>query len=158
MRPAVTGWFADFAGLDKPQNGGPVAYHGGPSRFAGATYDPASHYRAAAVAAFFDEQGLTAEVLRGINQHQLGVLAEAFDALGLPEDVIWRPKDAPLTELSGFLTLRSSHAAALKGELAKRGVLTDSRGDRLRFGPAPYLTDEQLRKAIEHLQPCVKGL
>jgi kynureninase len=155
MRPSVTGWFADFAGLDKPQDGGPVPYHSGPARFAGATYDPVSHYRAAAVADFFDEQGLTAPVLRDINQHQLGVLAKAFDQLDLPEDVIWRQRDVPLSETSGFLTLRSPRASELRQALSARGVLTDSRGDRLRFGPAPYLMDGQLEEAMNRLKKCV---
>ena len=30
-------------------------------------------------------------------------------------------------------------------------MLTDSRGKYLRFGPAPYLSDEQLEKAIATL-------
>ena len=55
----------------------------GADRFAGATYDPTSHYRAAAVFDFFREQGLTPALLREVSQHQIGLLAAAFDALDL---------------------------------------------------------------------------
>ena len=50
MRPAITGWFAEFDALAAvPDPHGRVAYGAGAARFAGATYDPASHYRAARV-------------------------------------------------------------------------------------------------------------
>lgn len=148
LRPVCTGWFADFEGLDGPQREGPVVYHDGPSRFAGATYDPASHYRAAAVSAFFDGQGLTPEFLREVNQHQLSLLATEFDALDLPENVVTRDRRVPLSEFSGFLTLTSERAALFQERLKGRGVSTDSRGSKLRLGPAPYLSDRQLRDAM----------
>ena len=49
-----------------------MAYGQGGDRFAGATYDPTSHYRAAAVFDFFRERGLTPELLREVSQHQIG--------------------------------------------------------------------------------------
>ena len=55
----LTGWFASFDTLEDPGGGG-VAYGEGAAAFAGATYDPTSHYRAAAVFAFHEDQGLTA--------------------------------------------------------------------------------------------------
>jgi kynureninase len=36
----------------------------------------------------------------------------------------------------------------LSDALRARGVHTDARGEFLRFGPAPYLTDDQLLEAI----------
>ncbi|HAT37900.1 MAG TPA: kynureninase, partial [Gemmatimonadetes bacterium] len=64
MRPAVTGWFSEFAELADEQIPGEVQYGAGAARFAGSTYDPTSQYRAAAVMDFFRAQGLTAERLR----------------------------------------------------------------------------------------------
>src|SRR5206468_1813958 len=61
LRPVLTGWFSEFATLDQTPPGGGVSYGAGASRWAGATYDPASNYRAAAVFAFHAEHGLTAE-------------------------------------------------------------------------------------------------
>ena len=148
LRPVVTGWFSEFTALAERQGPGRVAYGRGGDRFAGATYDPTSHYRAAAVFDFFCEQELTPALLREVSQHQIGVLASGFDALDLDPAVVSRERDVPLSEIGGFLALRSPRATSLARELHARGVLTDARGDVLRLGPAPYLSDPQLREAL----------
>ena len=148
LRPVVTGWFSEFTVLAERQLPGRVAYGEGGDRFAGATYDPTSNYRAAAVFEFFREQGLTAELLREVSQHQIGLLAAAFDALDLDSAVVSRDRDVPLSEIGGFLALRSPIATTLTQRLHIRGVSTDARGEVLRLGPAPYLSDQQLRDAI----------
>lgn len=150
FRPVVTGWYADFDTLPEARPG-PVAYGPGGQRFAGATYDPTSHYRAARVFRFFDEQGLTPELVHRSYEHQLGVLARAFDALGLPDDVITRDRATPLSGFGGFLALRTPDASRLQVALRGRGVSADSRGQFLRFGPAPYLSDAQVEAAIRAL-------
>ncbi len=61
LRPRFTGWYAEFAELAAEKTPGAVEYPTGGMRFAGATYDPTSHYRAARVFDFFQEQGLTPE-------------------------------------------------------------------------------------------------
>ncbi|HSP05193.1 MAG TPA: aminotransferase class V-fold PLP-dependent enzyme [Acidimicrobiales bacterium] len=149
VRPAITGWFAEFdlltTGRDDPHH---VAYGTPASRFASGTYDPASAYRGARVFAFFDDQGLTPALLRESYQHQLGVLAGAFDALDLPPEVIDRDRRTPIAGLGGFLSLVTPHAGEVRAALTGRGVLTDSRADRLRVGPAPYLSDRQLEAGM----------
>ncbi|HEY7613760.1 MAG TPA: aminotransferase class V-fold PLP-dependent enzyme [Gemmatimonadales bacterium] len=148
LRPAVTGWYSEFTALTERGETGRVVYGQGGDRFAGATYDPTSHYRAAAVFQFFREQGLTPPLLREVSQHQIGVLASAFDALDLDPTAVTRDRSVPLGEIGGFLALRSPLAGALARELHARDVMTDTRGDVLRFGPAPYLSDVQLRDAM----------
>src|SRR6185369_15756522 len=81
MRPVVTGWFAEFDALAAGAGDGRVSYGTGASRFAGATYDPTSHYRAARVFDFFDREGLSPALLREVSQHQVGLLARLFDDL-----------------------------------------------------------------------------
>ena len=149
-RPAVTGWFAEF----DERSGGQLAVVGyGPpaSRFAGGTYDPSSHYRAAPVLEFFAEHDLSPAVLRDISLHQVGVLRSAFDALGLPGSLVTRDHHAPPRSIGGFLALRSPAAGRLQRALAERGVHTDSRADIVRLGPAPYLCDRQLETAVAAL-------
>ncbi|HEX6232516.1 MAG TPA: hypothetical protein VFZ63_05270 [Jiangellaceae bacterium] len=160
MRPVITGWFAEYGALADGGRPDRVAYAEGGARFAGSTYDPTSHYRAARVFAFFEEHGLTPEFLHGVYRHQRGVLVRAFDALAAPDEVITRDRDTSADGFGGFLALTSPHAERLKAALLKRGVLTDSRGTYLRFGPAPYLTDEQLESAgaiLGELLPHVQG-
>lgn len=156
LRPVVTGWFAEFeerSHTDLRRVGyGPLT-----QRFAGATYDPTSHYRAAEVFAFFAEMHLEPARLRTVSQHQVARLRSRFDALDLPPDTIRRP-EIELDRLGGFLALRSPRAEEYQAELARRGVLTDSRNQTLRFGPAPYLHDGQLDEAVETLGQVVEDL
>jgi kynureninase len=152
MRPVLTGWFAEFDALAaEPHPDRPVPYGGGASRFAGATYDPTSHYRAARVLRYFAERGLTAEVLEASYRHQLALLAGEVDALDLPAGVLTRDRSVPLDAFGGFLALESPCAGALQRGLAAAGVSTDSRGRWLRLGPAPYLSDDQLREGVARL-------
>lgn len=150
MRPIFTGWFSEFGTLAEAESGR-VVYGEGADRFAGSTYDPTAHYRARAVFDFFDERGLTPALLREVSQHQVGLLIERFDALDLDPALVRRDREAALPEIAGFLALTSPRAAALQVALREVGVLTDSRGDVLRFGPAPYLSDAQLVRAMDAL-------
>ncbi len=148
LRPVVTGWYSEFTVLADRQRAGRVAYGQGGDVFAGATYDPTSHYRAAAVFDFFHERRLTPALLRDVSQHQIGLLASTFDELDLDPAVLNRARDCPLEEIGGFLALRSPVAPGLVRGLRARGVWTDARGEVLRLGPAPYLSDRQLGDAM----------
>ncbi len=150
LRPVITGWFAEFEDLAAKASG-LVGYAPGGDRFAGSTYDPTSHYRACAVLDFFADHGLTPEFLREVSLHQNGLLASLFDDLDADPAVITRDRSAPRAAFGGFLALTAPNAGELQKKLAERGVLTDSRGDKLRLGPAPYLSDSQLTAAIATL-------
>ncbi|HEY0639784.1 MAG TPA: kynureninase [Pseudonocardiaceae bacterium] len=158
LRPVITGWFAEFDTLAGGARPGETAYGPGATRWAGSTYDPTSHYRASRVLEFFAGHGLTPSFLRSVYRHQVGVLCEAFDALDAPAAVITRDRTVSVGDLGGFLALRTPHSARLQAGLAERGVATDSRGDYLRLGPAPYLSDTQLRDAVGELGTLVRGL
>ena len=107
---------------------------------------------------FFAQQGLTPAFLREVSQHQLEMLAREFDRLDLDPRQIDRDRSLSLAELGGFLALRSPRAAELVRELARRGVRVDARGDLVRFGPAPYLCDRQLRDAMAALREAVRSM
>jgi len=156
LRPVVTGWFSEFTVLADQQRAERVAYGQGGDRFAGATYDPTSHYRAVVVFDFFRERGLAPALLREVSQHQIGLLASAFDVLDLDPAVLSRDRACPLDDVGGFLALRSPVATALVRGLRVRGVWADARGEVLRLGPAPYLSDRQLRDAIGLLGEVVR--
>jgi kynureninase len=138
LRPVSTGWFSEFTNLAKAPSG-QVEYGPGPARFAGATYDFTSHYRGAAVFKFFEEQKLTSEKLRELSQRQVAVLAAGVG--GQPE--------VPLTDIAGFVSFRAADTAQLQRQLQRRDIWTDYRGERLRLGPAPYVAEGQLRRAID---------
>src|SRR5690349_18194095 len=135
LRPVVTGWFSEFADLSRATSGGAVVYGPGPARFAGATYDFTSHYRAAAVFKFFEEQKLTPQRLRELNQHQIDILSGGTrnDAIG------------------GFLAVPAARPAKIQKALRQQNIWSDYRGDTLRLGPAPYVSDNQLTAAAAAL-------
>jgi kynureninase len=156
LRPVVTGWFAEFAALDRAPEAG-VGYGEGAARFAGSTYDPVSHYRAAAVFDFFVREGLDPALLRAVSRRQVGLLAARFDALALDPAVIVRDRAVPLEALGGFLVLRAPAAADICRRLKAAGVWADSRGEALRLGPAPYLSDPQLEAAVAVLGEVIRS-
>lgn len=147
MRPVLTGWFAEFAALERAGPRASVDYGAGAVAFAGATYDPTAHYRAAAVFDFHVERGLTPAQLRAISRHQVGLLKRELEALDLDPDFA-RVEDMDEERRAGFLAIRTPRARELSTALRQMGVLTDFRGERLRMGPAPYLSDRQLRDSI----------
>jgi len=150
-RPVVTGWFSEFPLLAQEQDSVTVPYGAAEARYAGSTYDPTSHYRAVAVAEFFDDVGLSVDVLRDSGQRQVGRLAQSFDALDVNPDLIHRDRSVAFEELGGFLALSTPRADEISAQLKERGISTDFRANVLRFGPAPYVSDAQLDEAMAAL-------
>ncbi len=148
LRPVLTGWFSEFGALEEAGRLDRIEYGAGAARFAGATYDPVSHYRAASVFAFHVEQGLTPERLREISRRQVGLLKRAFESLDI-DPAVAHVEPMPEDRRAGFLALRCARAGDLSHALRARGVFTDVRGNLLRLGPAPYLSDDQLRDAVQ---------
>ena len=147
--------FAEFAALSEKKVPGDVQYGEKHWAFEGSTYDPASHYRAIEVFRFFEEHNLTPELLRKISLHQKQVLVHAFLESDFNEKII---SVVNQQNKAGFLTFISPFAGKITKELKIRNVFADSRGEFLRFGPAPYLTDTQLRNAISILREIIQLL
>jgi kynureninase len=101
---------------------------------------------------------LTPSLLRQISQHQVRLLRTGFDDLSLDPALIRRERAVPLDRLGGFLALTSPRAGAIHQALLKEGVHTDFRGDILRLGPAPYLSDRQLHDAVSTLGEVAQSL
>jgi kynureninase len=64
----------------------------------------------------------------------------------------------PTDRRAGFLAIRSHRAADLAQALRQHAVFADARGDVLRLGPAPYVSDEQLQEAVAKLSRAVTGV
>ena len=158
MRPVVTGWYSEFTALSSKKKTGEVSYGQKGDLFAGATYDPTSNYRAARVFQFFNEMNLSPEFLREISQHQIGLLIKEFDKLELDPKIIKRDTTVSIENIAGFLVLYSDSAGKISEKLKEKNVWTDYRGNVLRFGPAPYISDEQIKEAMKILGKVVKSL
>ncbi|MBD1584430.1 aminotransferase class V-fold PLP-dependent enzyme [Pseudoalteromonas sp. S16_S37] len=153
--PIITGWYAEFSVLS--QAPGQVSYGPGYHAFEGATYDPSSHYRAAAVFDFFDQKNLDINTLRAINQQQITTLRDGIMSV---------PKLAQAFNLAshkhqdngGFLALTTPHANLWVSKLHEQGIQSDSRGEQLRLGPAPYVSQSQLEQALNVMEDIVTGI
>ena len=74
---------------------------------------------------------------------------------GFDEKII---KLTPELNTAGFQTLLTPYAVKITEELRIRNIFADSRGEFLRFGPALYLTDNQLKEAIYFLREIIQLL
>ncbi|MBU2896725.1 hypothetical protein [Vibrio hepatarius] len=147
--PIITGWFAEFESLN--QKAHQVSYGKGQGAFAGSTYDPTSHYRAAAVFEFFDQQDLSVARLAKLNRQQITRLWQGIESLNLANKVLAFPRHN-IQDNAGFLSLTTPKAAEWVKRLKARGIQTDSRGDQLRLGPAPYVSNEQIDNALNEIE------
>lgn len=145
LRPVLTGWFSDFEHLDAPRGAG-VSYGPRPADwYAGSTYDPTCHYRAARVIEFFRQQRLDVAALRALSLRQTARLLAGLDGY----EILTPREDA---RRGGFVSVRRTDATALVRRLRERGVWVDARGSVLRLGPAPYLTDDDLDRGVAMLR------
>lgn len=157
LRPAITGWFSAFEQLDLPRTDEPVTFDDGDQKFATATYDPISQYRAAAVTEFFQKQGLSPDVLKKQYRSQVRYLRHLFDENNFEGSGIEHANKRPLEETGGFMALRSPHARKIRAQLLEKNVFTDARNDIIRFGPAPYTTSEQCEQVISELFDTIQS-
>jgi selenocysteine lyase/cysteine desulfurase len=151
MRPRDTGWFASFGTLETG-DAGAVPYAEGGARFLGATFDPVGLYRFRAVMEWLAELGVTVEAIHG----HVHALQRAFvDRLAARPLAGLDPRQlvVPLAEPSRghFLTFRTPEAGALHQRLLDAGVVTDYRGDRLRFGFGLYHDAQDIDRLCERL-------
>ena len=156
LRPVQSGWFAEFSMLESANTGHDVVYDSGPARFAGATYDPTSHYRAAAVFDFFQHHGLTPTLLREVSQHQITILLTELMGARIITERFFLDDGIPIEQRAGFLVVASPIASAFRSDLAAANIYVDVRGHQLRLGPAPYLCDDQLKYAVDRLAHVIR--
>lgn len=139
-RPVDTGWFAAFFAMQEKQDG--VLYAEDASRFLGATFDPTGLYRFDAAMTLLEREGITT---REIDERAKTLQARFIEELGKHGDLPLRERDlvVPIADANRgqFLVFRTAEAKRIHDALASRGVMTDVRGDRLRFGFAIYHDD-----------------
>lgn len=142
-RPAVTGWFAEFADLAAPPGG--VGYGADGSRFLGATFDATALYRFNAVREMLDAEGLDTAA---VHAHVEGCIADFEYAVS--EGAAGRLAEAERLNPPGshrrarFLALRHPEARRWQQILESENVITDARDDVLRIGFALYHGAEEV--------------
>lgn len=150
-RPRDTGWYAAFGALADAESPGAVAYAPGGARFFGATFDPSGLYRFNAVMDWLDREGLTPAAIHAhvVRLEELFVEELGKETLPLREHQLV----VPLAEKSRgqFLTFESRASADIHERLLAANVVTDVRGDRLRFGFAVYHDEEDIGRGVARM-------
>ncbi|GAB5388509.1 MAG: aminotransferase class V-fold PLP-dependent enzyme [Alphaproteobacteria bacterium] len=151
-RPLDTGWMAAFGALTGAQDGVPYAPDG--DRFTGATYDPSGLYRQAAVLELFRRQGPDVDLA---TRYCTGLQALFLNGLeALPASPLQGARLLIDPRISGprcgrFLTFETPDAAQISDALAARGIITDHRAGRIRFGFGIYQDDSDIAQLLTHL-------
>jgi kynureninase len=127
-----------------------VAYGSDGTRFMGATFDPTGLYRLAGVFDWMDEIGLTVDAIHAhvlaLQDLFLAAVARAkVRALG--EARLVTPVAAGAAR-GHFLTFELAGAQALHDRLARANIVTDVRGERIRFGFGCYHTADEIEAAV----------
>ncbi len=152
--PSITGWYGVFdLALDSPAKEPLVYADIVASRFDGSTKDTLAHFRAEKVFQFFKEKDLHPRLLKEINQHQVNLLLKAFSDQDFDPKIIH--SFSTDYSVGSFVAFQTPYAQRLQTQLRDIGVFCDNRGDFIRFGPAPYLCDEQLFDAMIALKEAV---
>jgi selenocysteine lyase/cysteine desulfurase len=134
-RPRNTGWYAAFGALTNPAGGVPYPENG--ARFFGASFDPSGLYRLNAVMRLLQAEAIDTAAIHAHARHLQQVFAATLEKSQLhgltTSDLI-----VPFAPRGNFLAYRSPHAPAHQAKLAQAGIVTDVRGNTLRFGFGPY--------------------
>jgi selenocysteine lyase/cysteine desulfurase len=162
LRPRITGWFADFASLEKERYPRPVEYGPDGQRFLGATRDLSGICRQIEVFRFMDELDWTVDRLERNNLHQTAYMIHLYDDLGLEDHGARLLSSRNDGERGPFLALDVGSTEAARKTyhelLERHQVWTDTRGSIVRFGPAPYTTGDELVRGMESLRDVLSGM
>jgi kynureninase len=144
-RPRITGWFAAFGALEGKRQS-TVPYAQGGARLMGATFDPSGLYRFVAAMDMLVQEKIDVSTIHAHVQRLQTRFAGAMPSL--------RPRlVVPITEPNRghFLTYELPEAGAIHTRLLEANVVTDVRGDRLRFGFGLYHDDEDIDGGVERI-------
>lgn len=153
LRPADTGWFAEFAGLSGNSEGR-VEYCGDGRRFAGATFDPCGIYRLRAVLRLFQTLELDVAAIHSYVTALQRRFTEGLDRIGHPflrTEHLLLDENRPHGHFLCFELPSTEAAETLKADLGSKGIFVDRRACRVRFGFGLYQDFSDLDEALRRL-------
>jgi selenocysteine lyase/cysteine desulfurase len=145
-RPEITGWYAEFADLEKAP--GRIGYAADAMRFMGSTFDPSGLYRLVAVRDMLASEGITTATVNAHIAPLREQLLAGLSATPLAEATLLNPGDDPRAR---FLAFRSPHAPSWKAALEAQAIVTDVRGDVLRIGFGLYHDERDVKRLLAAL-------
>ncbi len=154
-RPIHTGWFATFGSLSEKQTN-QVAYSDDAFKFWGSTFDPTGLYRFNSVCEFLRSKNLNIEKIHNYVINLQNLFLEGLKNIN--SDIFNMTKLlTPVTDSNRahFLTFRLPDAAIYHVKLKENNVITDYRGDRLRFGFGLYQDEEDILKLLDIIKKYI---
>lgn len=152
-RPFFTGWFAELSHLHAV--GQEVGYPHDALQYAGSTMDFSGLYRLISVLERFHGDSITVErIHHWIQRNQKYFL----DQLALIQHPLLQKKNLIMADLEmhgHFLTFNlpsNEITAQMVKEMKERGLVTDSRGSRLRFGFGLYHDESDINEACSIIE------
>ena len=154
LRPANTGWFAEFGELETQPDEQKVSYAKDGMRFAGATFDPSGIYRMRAALKMLNDAGLDQASLHNFVCELRDEFRRSLNKLSHPllnaENLLF----VEGADHGHFLTYELDNpqlTAQLAAELKKAKVHTDFRGSRIRFGFGIHQDLQYIAEGIERV-------
>jgi selenocysteine lyase/cysteine desulfurase len=149
-RPIYTGWFAEMETLSS-QKKHSVAYPSNGAAFSGSTFDPSGLYRFNAVWEQFAEMNISTAIIH----EQVTRLQELF-LKNIKETILKNSTLMNGVENRGhFLAFdleSPEQCSEMHSLLESKGIITDFRGQRLRFGFGLYHHENDVQKLIDRLK------
>lgn len=153
LRPMNSGWFAEFANLeDEGQTG--VGYANNGFRFAGATLDASAIFRSNCI---FRELQINEKLAE---YHSYCRELKSY-FIKLWQDSFWSEKfETPLfwNNNSHYISFKSKSAPMAKKLLEQNSIVTDCRGEYLRFGFGIYQDYKDIDNLFQRMNPIYKDL
>lgn len=148
-RPFYTGWFAELSKLSAV--GKQVGYPVDALQYAGSTMDFSGLYRLQATLELFKNEGLSVQGIHAFVQQNQGLFLRELDQA---QHVTFNKSHLLIHDVNHhghFLTFDLGSTEITQNwvkALASKGIKTDSRGSKLRFGFGLYHEAEDVRKVI----------
>lgn len=152
-RPFYTGWFAEISHLSAV--GSEVPYPTDALQYAGSTMDFTALYRLIATLDLFKSQGITVDLIHAWAQKNQTLFLSGLDNINHPLLSRKNLLSADLNNHGHFLTFELATTEATQGlvtKLKSMGLVTDSRGSRIRFGFGLYHDEMQILEAISKIK------
>jgi len=146
LRPRNTGWFASFDTLESPAQR--VEYSDNGYRMSGATRDFTPHYRFNKVWNSFFEQEINIKV---IDSYIKNLQQQFLDALKDHQSILC----TDLTKIGHFITFKTNshaHSKEIYEKLLAQDILTDFRGNSLRFGFGMHMNSQKIKILVEKMK------
>ena len=147
-RPRDTGWYAAFGALGAAPSGVPYAEDG--RRFMGATFDPSGLYRLHAALNWAASVKASPAVIHAHAHALQARFVAGLEGTGLDPARLVVPVTDPAR--GNFLTFALPDAEAWQARLEKANIITDRRGDRLRFGFGIYQREADVDALLHRMR------